>query len=85
MKKCILAVLIIAAAMMVSGTRARGVPKERREYTVHAGDTLYKISREITPSSRDYRHTVYKIAEENGLKDGLIYVGQTITVPVWEE
>lgn len=85
MKKYIAAVLIIAAAVILSGARARSKPAEWREYTVKSGDTIDAISREITPESRDYRYTVYDIAEENGLEDGLIYAGQTITVPVWKE
>ena len=85
MKKYIAIVLIVTGAALLSGHRARDKPVRYEEYTVRRGDTLDGISRKITPESKDYRYTVYDIAERNAIEDFVIYTGQTINVPVWEE
>ncbi len=85
MKKYIAIVLIVTGAVLLSGHRTRDKPVRYTEYTVQRGDTLDSISRKITPNDKDYRYTVYDIADQNGIEDCVIYTGQTINVPVWEE
>ena len=85
MKKYIAIVLIVTGAVLLSGHRTRDKPVRYAEYTVQRGDTLDSISRKITPENKDYRYTVYDIAERNAIEDFVIYTGQTINVPVWEE
>lgn len=85
MKKGLLVIAVIAAAVVVSGMRKPSKATEYREYIVHSGDTLWSISQEITPPSRDLRYTVAEIEEENDVESGLIYAGQVISVPVYEE
>ena len=85
MKKYIAIVLIVTGAVLLSGHKARDKPVRYAEYTVQRGDTLDSISRKITPNDKDYRYTVYDIADQNGIEDCVIYTGQTINVPVWEE
>ena len=45
------------------------------EYTVRVGDTLWELSRR-------YNTTVEAIRELNGLTSDMIYIGQTLLIPV---
>ena len=45
------------------------------EYTVRVGDTLWELSRR-------YGTTVEAIRELNGLTSDMIYIGQTLLIPV---
>ena len=86
MKKIIAAILIAVIAVFLAGTRKpRDKPILWEEYTVKSGDTVSEISLEITPVEEDWRYTVYYINEKNEIKNSMIYPGQVLLVPVWEE
>ena len=50
--------------------------------TVEEGDTLWSIAREYKPAGKDLRAFVYELADNNGIKNANICVGDTIYVPV---
>lgn len=85
MKKTLIVIAIIAVAVVVSGMRKPSKAEVYRDYVVSSGDTLWDISQEITPPSRDVRYTIAEIEEKNDINDGLIYAGQVISIPVYEE
>lgn len=85
MKKVMLVIAIIAVAVVVSGMRKPSKAEVYREYVVSSGDTLWEIAEEITPEERDLRHTILDIEKKNNIEDGMIYVGQHIEIPVYEE
>ncbi len=49
---------------------------------VQRGDTIWSIAKEYKPDGVDINRFVYEISANNGIKDGNIYCGQTIYVPV---
>lgn len=49
---------------------------------VEKGDTLWSIAKEYMPKGANICEYVYEISANNGIKDGNIYCGQTIFVPV---
>lgn len=85
MKRMIFCVVLLIMAIIFSIANKPNDASEYQLYVVKSSDTLWDISREITPDSRDLRHTVYEIREKNGLKDGVIYAGQRLVIPVYEE
>ena len=80
---CILAVIVVA--MLLIGAMKPEKASVYITYTVQPGDTLWSISKEITPDSRDLRYTIQEIEEVNELQNCTIRVGQVLTVPVYEE
>jgi LysM repeat protein len=80
---CVLAVVVVA--MLLVGAMTPDKASEYISYTVQPGDTLWSISKEITPQSRDLRYTVRDIEDKNGIENSVIRVGQNILVPVYEE
>lgn len=85
MKRCLLILLILVVAISLSALKKPEKATEYRLYIVQEGDTLWDISAEITPGSRDIRDTMGEIEEKNELKGGFIYGGQRLQVPVYEE
>ena len=83
--KILLIIAIVVVAFLLLGSQKPEMASEYKEYIVASGDTLWDISQEITPPSRDVRYTIAEIEEKNNINDGLIYPGQVISVPVYEE
>ncbi len=50
--------------------------------SVQSGDTIWSIAREYMPEGVDFSEYVHNITVNNGIKDGNIYAGQIIYVPV---
>ena len=82
MKKIAIAAVVIFAAALLIGSRAKSDPVLWEEYTVHSGDTVSDIAFEITPEGEDYRVNQNYIIKKNGIKNGMIYPGQVILVPM---
>lgn len=82
-----LAVLLIAAAVFVSGygvTRA----VTYQSYYVGEGETLWEIASEHMveqDKTRDVRELVHDIAEYNGLHGKTLQAGQMIIIPLEKE
>lgn len=85
MKKILLGAVIIAAAVLLIGSKANTEPETWDSYVVKNGDTVCGIAKRITPESEDYRDNMYYIIEKNEIENGMIYPGQVILVPVVEE
>ena len=85
MKNILITAAVIVAVLLVVNKNAYKEPKEWEEYVVRGGDTVCDIAIEITPNSRDYRHTQDYIIKKNNIEFGIIYPGQVLSVPVYEE
>jgi LysM repeat protein len=85
-KKIITMIAILAVIIAVQAhTGQRKTPDEWKEYTVATNDTLYSISKEITPNNKDYRYTVHYITEKNNIKNSVIYQGDVILIPYFDK
>ena len=79
----IVLVLVIAVASVAlanqnqtkSGTTVESV-------TVCPGDTVWSIAKEYKPDGVSLNEFVYEISANNGIKDGNIFCGQTLYIPV---
>lgn len=76
--------LAVVTVVLCANARTRYEVVAWHGYTVVSGDTLYGIAQRITPDGVDYRRTVDVIKKENGV-GAMIYPGQMIMVPEWEE
>ena len=85
LKKMLLILVIIVVAILLLGSQKPEKVSAYISYTVQPGDTLWSISKEITPQSRDLRYTIRDIEDKNGIENSVIRVGQNILVPVYEE
>ncbi len=54
------------------------------EIEVMEGDSLWHIAKEYGKKNQDIRESVYEISSLNNIKGATIYVGQKLTVPVYE-
>lgn len=85
LKKLFFALVIILAAICVSGAIYRPAPEPQKvqvTYTVHTGQTLWQITSELQGvygDKRDIREVMYHIREDNGIK-GHIYPGQRLNI-----
>lgn len=82
MKKLAIAAVVIFAAALLVGSKVNKEPVLWEEYTVHSGDTVSGIAFEVTQEGEDYRENQNYIIKKNNIKNGMIYPGQVILVPV---
>ena len=82
MKKIAIAAVVIFAAALLIGSRAKSEPVQWEEYTVRTGDTVCGIASGITPEGEDYRVNQNYIIKKNGIRNGMIYPGQVLLVPM---
>lgn len=59
----------------------KSVAQDGISVTVVSGDTLWSIAAENKPYGKDLREFIYEISKINSIDDGMLTVGQTITVP----
>ena len=74
-------VVVALVLLLASSVAATGDAVRTEAYSVHAGDTLWDIAAERTPSGGDVRDTVAAIRSINRLTGTLIRPGQAIEVP----
>ncbi|MDO5300929.1 MAG: LysM peptidoglycan-binding domain-containing protein [Tissierellia bacterium] len=74
--------LLLSTAIITGGVLkpfgARAEFKERYEYTVMSGDTLWSIAQNIRTEDQDIRDTVALIVEENGLEGKTLNPGDKL-------
>lgn len=85
MKKVLLVILVILVALIWAKASEPELASEYKLYIVKPCDTIWDISREITPKGRDIKDTMDEIREKNGLESGFVHAGQRIEIPVYEE
>jgi LysM repeat protein len=67
---------------LLVGSRTKSEPTAWEEYIVSSGDTVSGIASEVTQDTEDYRVNQNYIIKKNNIKNGMIYPGQVILVPV---
>ena len=89
--------LIIAVASVVIGASValagriidsgpvRTDPVTIHSHTVQVGETLWDIAKKYSRPNADPRPVVYNIKVINKLNSSIIYPGQVLAVPIWED
>ncbi len=77
--------LFVVIVLLIIGAKCDQKVIAYTEYVVGMGDTIYSISKDITPNDIDWRKTSHHIIKDNDIENCLIRSGQVLTVPVYEE
>ena len=85
LSRAVLIGLFVVVVLLIIGAKCQQKVIAYTEYTAGMGDTIYSISKEITPNDVDWRKTSYQIQKDNDIENCLIRVGQVLVVPVYEE
>ncbi len=89
MKNLVKNVIILLVVIMLSNTLISfGIARvnaKTYDYTVEECDTLWKIASEICKGNVDLsiNNVIYDIKRINGLKESIIYKGQTLKLPIY--
>ena len=76
-----MALLILVANVALSNQSAEDA-QDVVAVRVLSGDTIWSIAKEYKPEGVDFNEYIHSISANNGIKDGNIYAGQVIYVPV---
>lgn len=85
LSRALLIGLFVVIVLLIIGAKCDKKVIAYTEYVVGMGDTIYSISKEITPNDIDWRKTSHHIIKDNDIQNCLIKAGQVLTVPVYEE
>ena len=85
LSRAILLGLFVVVVLLIIGSKTDTKASGYMNWIVSSGETVWSISKEITPEDRDLRYTIREIEEVNDLQNCTIRVGQVLTVPVYEE
>ncbi len=77
-----LVAVLVLCTQFVSLAFANMQERNIATVVVTSGDTIWSIAREYTPENKDVRKLVSKIKSENCIKDGHIYAGQELIIPL---
>jgi Tfp pilus assembly protein FimV len=81
----LLAMAVVALFLLLAnGVQAGDTLRPTETHVVQAGDTLWDIAAEHTPTGGDVRKTVADIQEMSDLEGGIIQPGDRLTVPLLE-
>lgn len=79
---------VITVCILLCGSAVRKLSEPRvicfSEYCIERGDTLWSIARSVTPQSADIRKTVDLIRQKNKIDGSVIYEGEVLFVPQYE-
>lgn len=78
----VLVLVVTVASVAYANYNQSKTESEVVSVTVCPGDTLWSIAKEYKPDDVSISKFVYEISTNNGVKDGNIYCGQTLYVPV---
>lgn len=62
-------------------TKEKEGSKNKMEFVVRAGDSLWNIAEHYKPKNTDTRKYIYELMQLNGLTDTSIYVNQVLYLP----
>ena len=85
LSRAVLIGLFVVVVLLIIGSKTDTKASGYTNWIVSSGETLWSISKEITPEDRDLRYTIREIEEVNDLQNSTIRIGQVLTVPVYEE
>ena len=76
---------VALAGKIIDSNPVKTDPITIHTHTVQAGETLWDIAKHYSPRNADPRPVVYNIKIINKLDSAIIYPGQILNIPVWEE
>lgn len=86
MRKFMLVVVLLAAAVFCSGTVGSNYAIETRTHNVRTGETLWEIGWRYMPEqdkTRDVREFIFDIRKANKLEvNAVLLPGQTLVIPL---
>lgn len=86
MKKFMLVVLLVAAAVFCSGAFGTEYAVENRTHSVRIGETLWDVACEYMPQqdgTKDIWELIFNIQQANNLdKNAVLMPGQTLVIPL---
>ncbi len=77
-----MALIVMIANVAFSKSAAKDEKHSVIEVVVSNGDTVWTIAEKYLPEGGNLCEFVYDISADNGIKDGDIYAGQTLYIPV---
>ena len=78
----LMVVMVFVANVAFSATTQSNDKYDMIEVVVEPGDTVWSIAKANMPAGGNLNEYVYEISANNGVKDGNIYVGQVLYIPV---
>ncbi len=75
-------VLLGMMLLMVNYALAKRIEPEMMTVVVKSGESVWSIAKDNNPNKKDLRRLVYDIININGISDGIIHVGQELSVPL---
>lgn len=75
-------IMVFVANVAFSATSQSSEKYDVIEVVVEPGDTVWSIAKANMPEGGNLNEYVYEISANNGVKDGNIYAGQVLYVPV---
>ncbi len=75
-------VLLGMMLLMVNYALAKRIEPEMMTVVVKSGESVWSIAKDNNPNKKDLRRLVYDIIDINGISDGIIHVGQELSVPL---
>ncbi len=74
--------VIMLMSVMINYALANRLEPEIITVVVRGGESVWSIAKENNPENKDIRRLVYEILDINNIKDGTIYAGQELKIPL---
>lgn len=78
----VLALVFAMTAMTPTATAGASSQVSYVSVTVHEGDNLWTIASQHAPASMDVRDYILLVEEINGLQNGVVHPGSSLSLPV---
>ena len=73
---------VLVMTVVISCVAANKAEDEFIKVIVSSGDSVWSIACENNPEDLDVRKLVTKIIKVNNIKDGMIFAGQQLLIPI---
>lgn len=81
-KITVLIAVLAIMSLMINYAMAGRAESEMLTVIVKSGESVWSIAKNNNPNGKDLRRHVYDIIDTNCIADGVIHVGQELSVPL---